>query len=222
MLKPSAASRLFLLGIMALAPSHALAAKDGSTLPAQENIAPGKVERIPLRLEHRDAVEVLPPMQADSEPIEIMRDPARLPEPVQRLRRLIMDAARSGDVERLRPLLGNPGTGTQLSFGDTPDDPVEFLRSVSGDEQGYEILAILLEVLESGFVEVSPGTDEAIYVWPYFAAQSLQSLTPEQLVELMTLVTAGDYASMEEFGAYNFFRAGITPEGEWIFFVAGD
>jgi len=221
MLKRFAASRLFVIGIMMMSPSSAFAAKESSTVPAQENVAPDKVERIPVQGDRKNTVQT-PGAQDGDDAIEILRDPGQLPEPVQRMRRLIMEAARSGDVERLRPLLGNPRSGTQLSFGNTPDDPIAFLRSSSGDDKGYEILAILLEVMESGFVEVSPGTDEAIYVWPYFAAQSLQSFTPEQLVELMTLVTAGDYASMVEFGAYNFYRAGITPEGEWIFFVAGD
>jgi len=158
----------------------------------------------------------------DSVPPPILRDPAQLPEPVQRMRRLIMEAAKSGDINRFRPLLGSPENGTQLSFADQPEDQVDFLRSMSGDTKGYEIMAILLELLEAPFVQLAPGTDEELYVWPYFAAMPLQSLTPEQMVELMTLVTAGDYEGMEEFGAYNFFRVGISPEGEWVFFVAGD
>src|SRR5690606_10682734 len=158
----------------------------------------------------------------DSTPPPILRNPALLPEPVQRMRRLIMEAARSGDINRFRPLLGSPENGTQLSFADQPEDQVDFLRSMSGDAKGYEIMAILLELLEAPFVQVAQGTDEELYVWPYFAAMPLQKLTPEQMVELMTLVTAGDYEGMEEFGAYNFFRVGISPEGEWVFFVAGD
>jgi hypothetical protein len=35
-------------------------------------------------------------------------------------------------------------------------------------------------------------------------------------------VTAGDFAEMEEGGNYNFYRVGITPDGQWKFFVAGD
>jgi len=27
---------------------------------------------------------------------------------------------------------------------------------------------------------------------------------------------------MRSFGAYNFFRVGISPEGEWRFFISGD
>lgn len=199
----------------------ALALKDESSQPVTESSSSEIAPRIPL-----DALTTGNGATASNEGgdvvPEIQRDNSKLPEPVQRMRKLIIDAARSGDIERLRPLLGTTNRSTQLSFGDTPDDPIDFLRSLSGDGKGYEILAILLEVMESAYVEVSPDTSEAIYVWPYFYAMPLQDLKPEQLVELMTLVTAGDYASMEEFGAYNFFRSGITPEGEWVFFVAGD
>jgi hypothetical protein len=220
MLKGFANSWLPALGFLALAgtASPSLALKDDLNPPVEEDVAGEKVQRIPLdaMTPGRSSAE------EESKPVTILHDPSQLPEPAQRMRRLILEAAKSGDIERLRPLLGTSTSATQLSFGDKPDDPVEFLRGLSGDDKGYEILAILLEVLESGFVEVSNGTDESLYVWPYFYAMSLDELTPEQLVELMTLATAGDYAMMQEFGAYNFFRAGITPAGEWIFFVAGD
>ncbi|MAW87776.1 MAG: hypothetical protein CMJ42_14745 [Phyllobacteriaceae bacterium] len=153
---------------------------------------------------------------------EILRDISALPEPVQRMRELIMEAARTGEVERLRPLQGTGENMTSLSFGGIESDPIAFLRGTSGDGQGQEILAILLEVLEAGFVRMDPGTDHELYVWPYFYAAPLDKLSPPQKVELFKLVTAGDYEDMQAFGAYIFYRAGITPEGRWIFFVAGD
>jgi hypothetical protein len=47
-------------------------------------------------------------------------------------------------------------------------------------------------------------------------------LTPTQLVELFTLLTAADYEDMKSYGAYTFFRVGIAPDGRWLFFLAGD
>jgi hypothetical protein len=41
-------------------------------------------------------------------------------------------------------------------------------------------------------------------VWPYFFAVPLEELTAPQRVELFTLVTAGDYEEMKNFGAYIF------------------
>jgi hypothetical protein len=35
-------------------------------------------------------------------------------------------------------------------------------------------------------------------------------------------VTAGDVAEMQEYGNYNFFRVGITPDGRWRFLSVGD
>jgi hypothetical protein len=35
-------------------------------------------------------------------------------------------------------------------------------------------------------------------------------------------VTAYDFREMQKFGSYNFFRAGISPDGRLQFFVAGD
>lgn len=163
--------------------------------------------------EGTDAVEAAP---------DILYDVTLLPEPVQRMRRLILDACKAGDIEALRPLLG-PGAGsTQISFGGVEGDPIDFLRNLSGDDQGHEILAILSEVLEAGFVHLDVGEPGEIYVWPYFFAVSLETLTPPQRVELFTIVTAGDYEEMKTYGTYNFYRVGITPEGEWLFFVAGD
>ncbi len=50
----------------------------------------------------------------------------------------------------------------------------------------------------------------------------LNALTPQQLVELFTLLTAADYEDMKSYGAYTFFRVGIAKDGRWLFFLAGD
>lgn len=158
----------------------------------------------------------------DSKPVEVIRDIDKAPEPVRRMRELIVEAAASGDIERLRPLM-NPGPNqTQVAVGETADDPIEFLKSLSGDEDGIEILAILLDIISTGFVHVGQGTADEMYVWPYFAEKSITTLSPPEKVELLRIVTAGDFSDMLEFGGYNFYRIGITPDGQWKFFVAGD
>jgi hypothetical protein len=157
-----------------------------------------------------------------SAPPQIQYDLSGLPEPVRRMRDLIREATLTGDPEALRPLLGLGEGATQLSLGSTPDDPIAFLRDLSGDGEGQEILAILYEVLDTGYVHLDVGTPEELYVWPYFFAVPLETLDPRQRVELFKLVTAGDYDDMKAFGAYIFYRVGITPDGRWQFFVAGD
>jgi len=155
-------------------------------------------------------------------PAEIIRDLSLLPFPARRMHELLVEAARSGDIEKLRQYIGSGDDMTMLSLGGLEGDPIDFLKSQSGDAEGREILAILLEVLESGFVHLDAGTENEVYVWPYFFAVPLDVLTPQQKVELFTILTSGDLEEMKSFGAYVFYRVGITPQGRWRFFVAGD
>lgn len=168
------------------------------------------------------AMPQLPQLDPNAPLPEVIYDLARLPAPARRMRELILEATKSGDPEKLRPLIGLGDDVTQLSLGGMDGDPIEFLKGLSGDGQGQEILAILEEILEAGFVHIDPGTPVELFVWPYFFAYPLERLTPPQRVELFRIMTAGDYEDMKSYGAYIFYRIGITPEGRWSFFVAGD
>ncbi len=163
-----------------------------------------------------------PVVEPDGPLPEILYDFTRLPEPVQRMRNLILEATRSGDVEKLRPLLGTGAGATRLDFAEVKGDPVGFLIGSSGDGEGQEILAILEEVLEAGYVHLDAGTPDERYMWPYFSAMPLDKLTLPQRVELFRVVTAGDFDEMRGFGAYTFYRTAITPDGKWMFFLAGE
>ena len=151
----------------------------------------------------------------------ILRAETDMPEPVRATRSRLVEAAKSGDLERLRALMNEQPEPPAVSLGN-PGDPIEYLKALSADADGREILAVLLEVLESGFTHVGEGTGEELFVWPYFAEYPLQALTPDQLVELFTLLTAADYEDMKSYGSYTFFRVGIAPDGRWLFFLAGD
>lgn len=162
----------------------------------------------------------LPVSEPDPQDAEIILDVSQLPEPVRRMRELIVEAAASGDYERLRPLT-NPGPRqTQVDNGD--GEPVDAMRGLSGDPEGLEILAILLDILSTGAARLDAGTPDEVYVWPYFAGKPLASLTPPERVELLRIVTAGDLMGMEEGGNYNFYRLSITPDGEWKSLTSGD
>ncbi len=153
---------------------------------------------------------------------EISYDLDALPFPTRRMRELILEATKSGDVEKLRAYIGTGDASTMLSLGGFDGDPIEFLKQESGDENGHETLAILQDILEAGYVHLDKGTDRELYVWPYFFAYPLDKLTDPQMVELFRIVTYGDFQDMKDFGGYIFYRAGITPSGRWTFFVAGD
>jgi hypothetical protein len=157
--------------------------------------------------------------EANAEPLF---DVSLLPFPARKMRELLLEAAKAGDIEKLRPFIGSGEDKTLLSFGGLDGDPLDFLKSMSGDGEGYEILAILQDVLDAGFVHLEKGTENEMFVWPYFYGVPLEKLTPQQRVELYRLVTHGDFEDMLSFGSYNFYRVGITPQGRWQFFVAGD
>jgi hypothetical protein len=148
-------------------------------------------------------------------------DVSTLPTPVRRLREQIIDAAATGDPAMLQPIIDANGEPPMFSFGDVPN-PIEYLKSLSGDPEGREILALLIEVFEAGYVHVDVGTPDEMYVWPYFARYPVDKLTPPQLVELFKLVYAGDYEDMKVYGHYMSYRAGIAPDGTWRYFIAGE
>ena len=152
---------------------------------------------------------------------DILRDVETLPEPVVETRQQLIAAARSGDIETLRALMAAEAEPPSVAFGD-PGDAITYLKALSADAEGREILAILWEVLEGGFVHVGQGTAREMFIWPYFAEFPPDALTPEQVVELFTLVTAADYEDMKSYGAYTYFRVGIAPDGRWLFFLAGE
>jgi len=156
-----------------------------------------------------------------SAPAEIISDLSRLPVPVARMRERILEAARSGDLEKLLLVMQSNETLPVFSFGDEKD-PVAFWKANFPDSDGIEILATLIQILETGFVHVARGTPQDMYVWPYFAQTPLKDLSREQKVELFRIVTGSDYKEMTAFGAYSFYRVGIAPDGVWHYFVAGE
>lgn len=153
---------------------------------------------------------------------DVFYDPGLLPEPVRIMRDKILEAALSGDTEKLRVVIQSNEMPPAFSFGEDSGDPIAAMKEQSNDGEGREVMAILAEVLEAGYVHVDRGTPQEMYLWPYFAQYPLNDLTPPQVIELFRIVTSFEFNEMREFGAYNFYRVGIGPDGTWHFFVAGD
>ncbi|MBZ0230548.1 MAG: hypothetical protein K8F58_19130 [Bauldia sp.] len=219
------------LALLMVAPVNA--APDGRPVETETIIVPPDdgsraMPSIPAPSEDDDATTgdspaAVPDIRSDGpEAVPVVEyDPAKLPMPVRRLREQIIEAAASGDIEKLRPIIEANGEPPDFSF-DEIGDPIDYLRSLSGDAEGREILAVLIDVLDAGYVHVDTGTSEEIYVWPYFARYPVDKLTPPQMVELFRIVFAGDYEDMKTYGAYISYRVGLTPDGRWSFFLAGD
>lgn len=213
---------------------QAPAASPDNSVPMPDPIAPpaaqepGAAPQTPEEPEQVEPAEpdsgasFTPDLDPNAPPPEVVYDLSRLPEPVRRMHDLLVEAAKTGDVEKLRPLMGTGDSAPELSLGEVEGDQIEFLRGLSGDTEGQEILAIMEEILNAGYVHLGEGTPNDVYVWPYFFGVPLNKLDARQRVELFKIITAGDYEDMKTYGSYIFYRLGITPEGRWAFFVAGD
>jgi hypothetical protein len=151
---------------------------------------------------------------------EVITDLSQLPAPVARTRERILAAARTGELQRLVAVMQFGGTLPIFSLG-AGQDPITYWKSNYPDSDGVEILATLIDILETPAVRIDAGTPQEMYVWPYFARMSPRMLTPAQKVELFKIVTGSDYKDMVAAGAYNFFRVGIGGDGGWRFFVTG-
>lgn len=212
--KPLLATALLLLGPTIASAQETIQEPDTNTEPATEQLENSEAEI-------KEEAEDLEVSQADEIP-EVSYDLDALPFPTRRMHQLILEATKSGDIEKLRAYIGTGESMTMLSLGGVDGDPIDFLRQEAGDTNGHEIMAILQDILEAGYVHLDKGTDRELYVWPYFFAYPLDKLTDPQMVELFRIVTYGDFQDMKDFGGYIFYRAGITATGRWTFFVAGD
>lgn len=202
------------------------AAKVAQEVPAAEPQAPAVKDAAPAEaapsLSNPQETNKVTATDTKHAALEVMYDFAKAPEAVRKMREKLVEAASSGDPEKLRALLSEGAEPTALALGSDNGDPIATIKSVSGDPDGIEVLAIMMDVLNAGFVHVNAGTSDDAYVWPYFAEKPLNTLTPREKVELLRIVTAGDYENMLDAGNYNFFRIGIAPDGKWKFFTAGD
>lgn len=152
---------------------------------------------------------------------EIHKGEEGLPPAVAKMRRRLLDAAYSGDLQRLKVVMQSNEMPPVFSINEI-GDPIEYLKTQSGDGQGLELLAILTDVLEAGWTRTKPGTPQEMYVWPAYAVMALDKLEPGQLVELYKIVTSSDLEEMKGAGRYTFYTVGIGPDGTWHWFKLAD
>ena len=151
----------------------------------------------------------------------IYYDDGALPNAVLKTRNALLLAARSGDLEKLRPILDASKVKPIVSFGGE-EDPIAYWKASSIDGTGRDILAEIIKIFSSGFVYINPGASDAMYIWPYHFVYPLDKLSAEQEVELYLLIPPEYREDMEAAGGYIGFRAGIDRDGSLVFFVAGD
>ena len=132
-----------------------------------------------------------------------------------RSRQSIFDAAVACDYDQLETLAQAGQPGFNYSFGEE-GSPGQFWRD--SEERDEPVLAALVRVLNLAFVQ-----EEGTYYWPDAHRFDPLNLTEEQQAALDELLSEnGDIAVWDEGTGYLGYRAAITADGDWTFFVTGD
>jgi hypothetical protein len=139
-----------------------------------------------------------------------------LPDAVEVKRIAIAQAAANRDYAALARLLPAVG-GFEYTFGGAVEGgPTAYWRRLEAttDEAPLESLAAILSL---------PYTKvRGLYVWPFAFDRDPKRLTEEEVELLSTFATPREIQGWREFGGYIGWRAGIEPDGDWVFYVAGD
>jgi hypothetical protein len=131
-----------------------------------------------------------------------------LPAAVERTRAAVQRAATSGDYAALRRLV--PRSGFTYSYGEpVPGGAIAYWRELEAN--GEQPLRTLAQILELPY-----SLRQGVYVWPFAYGLPRGELTGYERRLLGPLVRS--YAGDDYYG----WRAGIRPDGTWLFFVAGD
>lgn len=145
-------------------------------------------------------------------------DLARLPDQARAAAEFLLDAALRCDEQLLATAAFE--SGTTLTFGEA--DPYEFFGLPEQDEEIYAIIATLLT--ETPYAAEADDATPATFVWPrVHTSDWVDADQAWQEVVDAGLLTAAEADEMRAAGTgYLGWRLGITGEGDWQFFVAGD
>ena len=142
--------------------------------------------------------------------------PDTLPHDVAATREDILQAARETDYNALQSIVDESPQFNYSFGGSHPGGATGYWQEVRSEE--YRPLEILAELLQ-----LAPVRRDSLYVWPGWAYLPLDSLNPEQIEEFEQLVGEESAQQMlDHAGGYIGPRVGITLDGEWTYYVAGD
>jgi hypothetical protein len=138
-----------------------------------------------------------------------------LPEAVTAKRAAIHAAAQACDWEALAAQLGD---GFSHTFG-IDGDPIAYWQE--REAAGERVLFILAELLNRP-VGTQSAEDITYYAWPSAFVTEWAAVPEADREALRPLYDDEDFAFYAEFGGYIGYRVGITADGEWVYFIAGD
>jgi hypothetical protein len=139
-----------------------------------------------------------------------------LPAPVAETRRAMAAAAVACDYVTLAALAG-PDLNTSFGGGGFDNIPM-------WEEEGtYPALELLVKLFDTPFAVQDFEDSPRYYVWPSaFAYDSWEEIPAADLEALLSVYTQEELDQIATFGSYAGWRIGITEDGVWQFFVAGD
>lgn len=142
-------------------------------------------------------------------------DQEGLPEPVAAMRRAISEAAIACDFAALEELAG-PDLVTSFGGGG-------FENITLWEEQGEGQLGTLVRLFDTPFGSEDYEDLPRHYYWPSaFVYDTWEEIPPADVDALRTIYTDEELREIAAFGSYAGWRIGITEDGDWRFFVAGD
>ena len=138
-----------------------------------------------------------------------------LPTAVAQARETLAEAAIACDWDTMSALAADQFT-TSFGGGD-----FSLLRE--WEDQGYERLHIAVALLGMPYTVQHIDGQADIYVWPSaFGYDTWDEIPESDLEPLNEIYTEGELDQIASFGSYAGWRLGISEEGQWRFFVAGD
>lgn len=150
---------------------------------------------------------------------------AGLPPRVASMRLRIVAAARRCDYSALVRLGNERGRGLAFSYGGTASAP-RFWRTLERSGRRPRPMEALVKVLSLPYAAVAlsgravPRARARFYVWPR-AHRTNPSV--RDWAALRALYTQAEIDAMRRGGTgYLGYRVGITPAGDWQYFIAGD
>ncbi len=152
-----------------------------------------------------------------SAPTNSASTPQPLPKGVIEMLDGIQAAVRTGRIEDLKPAIAWNELPPSIDASKV-DDPISFWRKQSADGEGREILAILAAIIDAGYAVLPLGRDvenNRLYVWPRFAEMALDTLSPEDEVQLYRLVSPAQVKAMREKRKWTWYRLAIGADGTW-------
>ena len=206
-------TRRALPAVLVLAATLLVPAGHARPAASEHQLAPGG--RWPASTAERCSAASLPPGRRD----------ARVPRAVDSMRLRIIAAARRCDYAALVRLGDEVRRGLAFSYGGSRSAP-QFWRMLERNGPEPRPMEALVRVLAMPFAAIradgtrAGGGRPAFYVWPSAHRanpsnadwQALRTLYPPAQIERLRRGGTG----------YLGYRVGITPAGDWQYFIAGD